>query len=72
MKSTFKKFNQKELLFGKIDEFLSKKEFEFIDFTYLCRWERNSFNGNGQCIFGNALFLKKQKKALKYNKELNS
>ena len=65
----FQEIYQKEILFGKIDEFLNNKDFEFIDFTYLCRWERNSFSGNGQCIFGNALFLKKTEIALKYNKE---
>jgi FkbM family methyltransferase len=45
-------------LFGDITSFLSKKGFEFIDFVNLCRWERNSHNGYGQCVFGDALYLK--------------
>jgi FkbM family methyltransferase len=65
----FQEIYKKEFLFGKIDEFLSLKNFEFIDFTYLSRWERNEFNGNGQCIFGNALFLKKSEIVEKYSKE---
>jgi len=45
-------------LFGDITSFLSKKGFEFIDFVNLCRWERGSHNGYGQCVFGDALYLK--------------
>ena len=45
-------------LFGDISSFLLKKDFEFIDFIDLCRWERRAYNGYGQCIFGDALYLK--------------
>lgn len=45
-------------LFGDITSFLSNKDFEFIDFVNLCRWERGSHNGYGQCVFGDALYLK--------------
>lgn len=45
-------------LFGDITSFLSSKGFEFIDFINLCRWERESHNGYGQCVFGDALYLK--------------
>ena len=45
-------------LFSDITELLSKKGFEFIDFINLVRWERDKFNGTGQCIFGDALYLK--------------
>jgi len=45
-------------LFGDITSFLSNKGFEFIDFVNLCRWERESHNGYGQCVFGDALYLK--------------
>ena len=30
----------------------------FIDFINLCRWERKNHNSYGQCVFGDALFLK--------------
>ena len=45
-------------LFGDLCELLSKKGFEFIDFLNLCRWEREDLDGLGQCIWGDALFLK--------------
>jgi len=45
-------------LFGDVCKELSTKGFEFIDFVNLARWQRNAFNGQGQCIFGDALFLK--------------
>ena len=50
---------QKQPLFGDVSEFLSTHGFVFIDFVNLCRWERHSHNGFGQCIFGDALFLRK-------------
>ena len=34
------------------------KKFGFIDFTRLVRWERKEHSEIGQCIFGDALFLK--------------
>ena len=34
------------------------EDFEFIDFVNLYRWERNSHNDHGHCIFGDALNLK--------------
>ena len=48
----------KQPLFGDIASFLSAKGFEFIDFVNLCRWEREAFNSYGQCVSGDALFLK--------------
>lgn len=45
-------------LFGDVTSFLSQHDFEFIDFVNLYRWERNSHNGHGHCIFGDALYLK--------------
>lgn len=45
-------------LFGDICSLLSEHGFQFVDFTNLCRWERNAFSGLGQCTFGDALFLK--------------
>ena len=49
-------------LFGNVCEFLSKKGFEFIDFVNLCRWERAGFTAVGQCVFGDALFLRPPEK----------
>ena len=45
-------------LFGQVNEYLKRLNFEFIDFVNLRRWERNSFSGLGQLTFGDALFLK--------------
>jgi FkbM family methyltransferase len=45
-------------LFGDVCKELSTKGFEFIDFVNLARWQRKEFNNQGQCIFGDALFLK--------------
>jgi FkbM family methyltransferase len=45
-------------LFGDVTSFLSEHDFEFIDFVNLYRWERNSHNGHGHCVFGDALYLK--------------
>jgi len=45
--------------FGEITEYLLENNFEFIDFTSLCRWERDTPSNNlGRCIGGDALFLK--------------
>ena len=45
-------------LFGEVCKKLSEKGFQFIDFVNLTRWERKEHNSFGQCIFGDALFLK--------------
>ena len=45
-------------LFGSVCTKLSQHEFEFIDFVNLTRWERKAHSGYGQCIFGDALFLR--------------
>jgi len=45
-------------LFGDVCRTLSKQGFEFIDFVDLARWERNAKSHFGQCIFGDALFLR--------------
>lgn len=45
-------------LFGDVCKTLSQRDFEFIDFVNLCRWERNAHSGYGQCVFGDALFLR--------------
>jgi hypothetical protein len=51
-------------LFGSIYDFLAERDFEFVDFVNLCRWERNSHLGLGQLVFGDALFIKSPEKIL--------
>ena len=59
-------------LFGEICKYLETKNFHFMDFTNLCRWERNAHEGIGQNIFGDALFLKTPEFVLKnYSNDLN-
>ena len=45
-------------LFGEVSQWLASRGFEFVDFTSICRWERTEHNTFGQCIFGDALFLR--------------
>tara|TARA_Y100000768_G_scaffold348454_1_gene297387 strand:+ start:500 stop:1474 length:975 start_codon:yes stop_codon:yes gene_type:complete len=54
-----------QLLFGDIQEKLQVYGFEFVDFVNLCRWERDEFNGFGQCVFGDAIFLKSPENIIK-------
>lgn len=54
----FVKLYKKQPLFGEIVSFLNSRGFEFIDFVNLCRWERREHSGYGQCVFGDALFLR--------------
>jgi FkbM family methyltransferase len=51
-------------LFGSVHDFLVERNFEFIDFVNLCRWERKSQLGLGQLVFGDALFLKSPEKII--------
>jgi FkbM family methyltransferase len=57
----------KQPLFGEICSFLNSFEFEFIDFVNLSRWERTSHNSYGQCVFGDALFLRSPEYMIKMN-----
>jgi FkbM family methyltransferase len=59
-------------LFGEICEYLNRFEFEFIDFVGLYRWERASHNSYGQCIFGDALFLRSPENMIKINSNKDS
>ncbi len=45
-------------LFGEICSFLADHGFEFTDFPNLARWGRDSRSGFGQCVLGDALFLR--------------
>ena len=54
----FSSLYKKQPLFGEVYNYLNDFGFEFIDFTNLCRWERNSHNSYGQCIFGDGLWMR--------------
>ena len=54
----FLEIYKKQPLFGDVCKKLNEKGFQFIDFVNLARWERKEHNSFGQCIFGDALFLK--------------
>lgn len=54
----FQEIYQKQPLYGDINKFLINKKFDFNDFVYIARHERNKFSGFGQSIFANALYLK--------------
>ena len=56
-------------LFGDLQKQLINYGFEFIDFVNLCRWERDNFNGFGQCVFGDAFFLKSPEFVIKLGKK---
>ena len=45
-------------LFGEVCSFLAEHGFEFMDFANLARWGRDSRSGAGQCVLGDALFLR--------------
>ena len=54
----FSSLYKEQPLFGEVYNYLNDFGFEFIDFTNLCRWERNSHNSYGQCVFGDGLWLR--------------
>ena len=45
-------------LFGEINDYLKSKDFVFIDFVNLCRWDRYAYNSYGQIAFGDGLWLR--------------
>jgi FkbM family methyltransferase len=55
---SFQPIRQSQPLFGDVARFLQERGFEFIDFVSLFRWERGSFDGLGQAVFADALFLR--------------
>jgi len=56
---TFFEIYKNQCSFGEIDDYLLKHDFEFIDFTSLTRWERDTpKNTLGICMGGDALYLK--------------
>lgn len=61
----------KQPLFGEICTFLNGFEFEFIDFVNISRWERTAYNSYGQCIYGDALFLRSPEYMMNMNKNID-
>ena len=59
----------KQKLFGDVKKLLKKNNLDFIDFTALRRWNRYNESNYGQCVFGNAVFLKNPNKVLKMRKD---
>lgn len=62
---------EQQPLFDDVKNYLSDAGFEFIDFTNLTRWERTTFSGFGQLIFGDALFLRSPEVVLTLVNELD-
>ena len=58
----FSEIYKSQPLFGDVHNFLESKGFYFFDFINLNRWERNSYNDFGRCIFGDGLWMKELKK----------
>lgn len=58
----FLEMYQGQPLFGDVCKYLDNQGFEFVDFINLSRWNRKSRRGFGQCLFGDALFLKSPEK----------
>jgi FkbM family methyltransferase len=54
----FQSIREGQPLFGDLAKFLQQRGIEFVDFVSFFRWERGSFNGLGQAIFADALFLR--------------
>ena len=61
----FTEIYKRQKLFGDINLFLKKKNFDFVDFTILKRWNTSNDQNYGRCMFGNTLFLKKPHEILK-------
>ena len=45
-------------LFGEISAYLEESSLTFIDFVSINRWGRYTYDGYGQAVFGDALFLR--------------
>lgn len=54
----FMELYKSQPLFSRVNDFLLKQGFEFIDFTNLRRWERERLGEIGQCVFGDGLYLR--------------
>ena len=54
----FSRLYQEQPLFGDIQAFLDAAGLTFIDFVSINRWGRYTYDGYGQAVFGDALFLR--------------
>ncbi len=54
----FTKLYKDQPLFGQVHSFVSGQGFEFVDFLTLGRWSRDRDDRLGQCLYGDALFLR--------------
>jgi len=55
----FHELYQKQPLFSDVTKFLKERDFEFIDFSRLVRWDRNNiYNTVGQCVWGDGLYMR--------------
>jgi FkbM family methyltransferase len=68
----FTELYKEQPLFGDICKTLSKNGFDFFDFVSLYRWERSAHNAHGQCMFGDALFLKSPEALCKSNLDVDT
>ena len=58
-------------LFGDICNYLLEHNLQFMDFTSLVRWERSTVSRFGQCIFGDAIFLRSPENIMSENLSLD-
>lgn len=55
----FQEIYSNQPLFNEVNSFMKEKNFEFIDFLRLVRWDRdNIYSGVGHCVWGDALFMR--------------
>jgi FkbM family methyltransferase len=67
---SFNQLRKGQPLFEEVREYLEKKDFVFIDFVTMIRWEKESFTFHGQPQISDALFLKNEEIII--NKFLNN
>jgi FkbM family methyltransferase len=62
---SFQPIRDTQPLFGDVAGFLAAQGIEFIDFVTLLRWGRDAFDGLGQTVFADALFLRAPESLIK-------
>jgi FkbM family methyltransferase len=62
---SFQPIRDTQPLFGDVAGFLAGHGIEFIDFVTLLRWGRDAFDGLGQAVFADALFLRAPESLIK-------
>ena len=67
----FQEIYTNQPLFNEVSSFMEENEFVFIDFPRLVRWDRdNIYSMVGQCIWGDALFLRTPEYMIKKIKDI--